>query len=1242
MPGNEVIYTIRVYNEGELNGYVTQITEHLPPQLEYVNDSFNTSRGWTCTDGRNAIINLSNPRLLSAFNGTTLDYIDVQIKCKVKANVDSGVIITNIADITGFTDANRQAIVDRDSQASNVTLPLDSNFPSYKGKDTNKNDLTDSNYYYEGQQDDDDFDKLVVKSFDLALRKFIIKINNNIVGTEQNGTIKYDRDPEITSQQISALYNGQTQTAEKTHTKNPLRVSTGDTVTYIIRVYNEGSVNGKATEVTDILPAGLQFKTNSSINTANGWANPSGDGKTIVTTKLSDRVLNAVSETTIDYADLQIECVVVAEEGTTNLSLKNVAEITKQTDANGNQISDRDSVPNNLSNSQKTNYNPGTSTRGWGYEDDDDYEELVLPGKEFDLALRKFITKVNNKELVENGKYIKEPVVDVTPLANLTDTTAIYKHQKAPVGVAIGDEVIYTIRVYNEGGLNGYVTEITDHLPKELEFVNDEFNAKYGWTESADGRTIKTTITSPNTLYSANRDEIYNDRTTSEDKVLLKAFNGTELDYIDLKIKCKVVSVNNMNQIITNIADITGFTDSNGNSVTDRDSQASNVVLPSDSDLTDYKGNNSNKSILTDKDYFYKGQQDDDDFDKLILQEFDLALRKFITGVNDTRVTNRYPVFTTELDENGNYIYRHTKEPVLVETTDLVEYTIKIFNEGDIAGYAKVVKDDIPEGLEFVPSEELNVEYRWKMLDKDGNETTDSKNAKYIVTDYLSKEQEVETGRNNLINEFNKETMTSPDYKDVKAIFKVVAPNTYGGIITNTAEISEDADENGNPVEDKDSTPDNDVPTEDDIDVEHIKLRYFDLALRKFITGVNDKEVTDRIPFSSLNIIDGKKQIKYIHTKEPVDVLNGDIVYYTIRVYNEGTIAGYAQEVKDDLPEGLLYLPENAVNKEYRWVMLDENGNETQDVKKAVSIATDYLSKEQEDETGRNNLIKAFDYDAYEIEGEAKPDYRDLKIAFKVTEPNTSDRILINKAQISDDADENGKEVTDIDSIPDKWNEGEDDQDIEKVKARYFDLALRKWVTQAIVIEDGKEKVTNTGHKAEDDPEEVVKVEIVKSKINKVVVKFKYSIRITNEGEIAGYATEISDYIPEGLKFVAKDNPDWKEADGKIITNKLKDTLLQPGESAEVEVILTWINGADNMGLKVNVAEISKDKNDSNTPDIDSTPNNKKEGEDDIDDAPVILATKTGGATAIPYIALTIGSLAIISVGVLGIKKYIL
>ena len=210
-----------------------------------------------------------------------------------------------------------------------------------------------------------------------------------------------------------------------------------------------------------------------------------------------------------------------------------------------------------------------------------------------------------------------------------------------------------------------------------------------------------------------------------------------------------------------------------------------------------------------------------------------------------------------------------------------------------------------------------------------------------------------------------------------------------------------------------------------------------------------------------------------------------------------------------------------------------------------------------------------------------------------------------------------------------------------KVKNSYFDLALRKWVTQAIVTENGQTVVTETGHKAEDDPEDVVKVDLRKSKLNDVTVKFKYSIRITNEGEIAGEATEIRDDIPKGLKFVAEDNPDGREENGQIVTDKLAGTTLKSGESAEVEIILTWINSEDNLGVLINTAEINKDHNEYGVPDRDSTPGNNVPGEDDIDDAPVMVTIKTGSEIAL-YIAIVLGTTMILVSGIVMIKKKVL
>ena len=211
-------------------------------------------------------------------------------------------------------------------------------------------------------------------------------------------------------------------------------------------------------------------------------------------------------------------------------------------------------------------------------------------------------------------------------------------------------------------------------------------------------------------------------------------------------------------------------------------------------------------------------------------------------------------------------------------------------------------------------------------------------------------------------------------------------------------------------------------------------------------------------------------------------------------------------------------------------------------------------------------------------------------------------------------------------------------------KPKIFDLSLKKWVSKAIVTnEDGSQNIIETGHTGDENPEPPAKVDLGRQDINKVTVKFEFQIKVTNEGEVAGYVKEITDYIPEGLKFIKEDNPDWYEReplDGKerVATKKLENTLLEPGESATVSILLTWINGEDNMGLKTNIAEISQDDNEFDLPDIDSTPDNFKNGEDDIDDAPVIITVALGDTVI--YIGVATLAIVILTVGTFIIKKY--
>ena len=1237
--GNTVTYNITIYNEGEVDGRATEIIDQLPTGLKYskINTSGFTAQYDETTNRVTIIRDDSNTENLTAYQKGQLDSETIEIECIVDTTVN-GKVLTNVAWISGAIDEQGNVIdqvgEDRDSEPGTVPNVNKDNMESYKGNTSNQDDLTDSNYFYEGEQDDDDFEKLIVRhitgNYQIQLEK--VDENGNIITTgaefgwtlpgqgEQTGTTvngildlgtveitDVSTTDTITVREITAPsgYNkliGSLTVQVTKGEQNESYVATGAQIT-------EGQVEGSKVELNGNvititvpnIPVDGNYQVqlekvdgNGNLITTGaefGWILPGQNEQTGTTT---NGVLNLgiVTITDISTTDTITIREITPPTGYNKLIESLTVQVTKG-EENGSYVATGAQITEGQVEGAEVELNGNVIT-------------ITIPNKRqnFDLALRKFISEVDGTQ------YNRAPSVD---LAGLTSgTTAIYNHPKDPVLVKRDSVIIYTIRVYNEGEIDGYAEEVTDYLPSELEFLPEhETNIEYEWNVSADGRTVTT-------------DYLSSAKETEERQNLIKAFDGTTLDYKEVQIACRVKEEAKANVNLTNLAEITADSDD------DRDSTPDNIEIPTDENLPGYKDDEINQDYVP-------GQEDDDDFEKVYVQDFDLALRKFISEVDGTQYDRAPSVDLSGLTNGTTAIYNHTKEPVFVKRNSVIIYTIRVYNEGNIDGYAEEVTDYLPSGLEFLPEHETNIEYEWNV----------SEDGRTVTTDYLSSAKETEE-RQNLIKAFDGTTL---DYKEVQIACRVKEEASTDTKLTNLAEITEDSDEDRDSNTDNVQIPnDEDLPgykddeinqdyvpgQEDDDDFEKVILQEFDLALRKFITKVDEEEVTTRIPEVSYNR--EEEQITYNHTKDPVEVITGNIVEYTIRVYNEGEIAGYAKEVADDIPDGLRYLPENATNVEYRWVMYDAEGNITENVDEAVEIRTDYLSKEQE-ETEGENLLQAFNPE--EEIGEGNPDYRDIKVAFEVVEPNESDRIIVNSAQITEDSDENGNPVEDKDSIPDEWNEGEDDQDREYIKLTYFDLALRKWVTEAIVIENGQETITQTGHTAEMDPEPVVKVELYRKNLNDVVVKFRYSIRITNEGDIAGYATEITDYVPAGLRFVAEDNPGWTDEGNNVISTRLlENTLLQPGESAEVEVVLTWINGEDNMGQMTNIAEISEDYNDKGAPDRDSTPDNQVMGEDDIDDAPVLLSIETGQERI--YFVLGFTVLGTLAGGLILIKKFVI
>ena len=1135
------------------------------------------------------------------------------------------IFVDDSTPISDLVDVNYYVCIPKTESFRSFKLEL--NYPVYE---TKASIWTAANVVYQPvtvitreQVNVSDEIEVLNRQNDLALRKFIVA---------KNGKAINERTPDIN---LEDLASGEKSTAEYKHKKSPVDVEVGDKLTFRIAVYNEGEDSATANMIVDYLPEGLELTENSSVNgdkwTYNEESSKNGY-KCYTTTALSSTSINGFDGTHLASAYVDIECTVV-DAGKAGKVLTNVAEIVED------NINDRDSHENSInienidSETFSGNRNNDTDLSKdiyyEGLEDDDDFEKVLVKGETFDLNLKKFISKVNGQA----PETSREPVVDVSPLKN-GENNAKYTTTKEPLTVKQGDIITYTIRVYNEGSMDAYAEQVTDFLPEGVGLlVNHVNNIDNYWKLGDNPKTVKLESI-PNAMNNLTLDDftgetdlknvtvVYGSAVTStklkssdtDTKNLITGFdvkNGTKLAYKDIQVTCVVIDAVAANNNYKNIAEVTVHSDKDRDTtVPDRDSTPGTV------NPDNYPGDDKN--------------QDDNDYELVKTEEpkkFDLSLQKVIAKLNGTDVDRK---LTVAKDNKGKIVLTHTTEPLAVSNGDLVTYRLIVFNEGEVAGYAEEIFDDIPDGLEFVSSDETNKKYGWVMYDKNGNQTNDVAQAKSVRTTYLSRE----SSQDNLIKAFNDPSISTVytdvgrlDFKYVEVVFKVIASDKTTDLV-NIAEIYDDADEDGNPVKDEDSTPGNQKDGEDDQDKEKVRLKEFDLSLQKFISKVNNNGVNREPTLSK----DNNGKVVYTTTKDPLAVADGDTVTYTIRVYNEGDIAGYAKEVSDNIPEGLEFVTDDNTNKQYRWKMYDANGAETTDPAKAKSVKTDYLSRD----VNPNLVIKAFDKTANI--SSTNPAHQDLLIVFKVKESAVKDaeRKIKNIAEITDDTDDKGNPVTDIDSIPGNNKDGEDDQDDETIVVSYFDLSLQKDLAKIVVIENGNTKEIAANNS-------LMKVEINRKRINTTTVKFVYNIVVKNEGQRAGYATEITDYIPDGLTFVQADNAQWSQAGNNIVkTTALKDTLIKPGETATVQITLQWANSESNMGQKINTAEISDDADENHNPvnDVDSTPNNRIATEDDIDTAPVILSISTGSEKQ--YVLVGISFMAIITAGVVLIKKFVL
>lgn len=198
-----------------------------------------------------------------------------------------------------------------------------------------------------------------------------------------------------------------------------------------------------------------------------------------------------------------------------------------------------------------------------------------------------------------------------------------------------------------------------------------------------------------------------------------------------------------------------------------------------------------------------------------------------------------------------------------------------------------------------------------------------------------------------------------------------------------------------------------------------------------------------------------------------------------------------------------------------------------------------------------------------------------------------------------------------------------------------FDLKLDKVISKITVNDKNGSKVYD--YKDSD----FVKLDLNEKTINGTTIIIEYKIRVTNEGGVAGYAKKIVDYLPSGMQFSSELNQDWYISDnGNVYNASLANTLINPGETKEITLLLTKKMTGESTGVINNNAEIYESYNDLGISDIDSTPGNKVQNEDDISSADAIIGIKTGEVYV--YIIITFVSIAILGVGIYLINKKVL
>lgn len=198
--------------------------------------------------------------------------------------------------------------------------------------------------------------------------------------------------------------------------------------------------------------------------------------------------------------------------------------------------------------------------------------------------------------------------------------------------------------------------------------------------------------------------------------------------------------------------------------------------------------------------------------------------------------------------------------------------------------------------------------------------------------------------------------------------------------------------------------------------------------------------------------------------------------------------------------------------------------------------------------------------------------------------------------------------------------------DLQLVEKTDFDLKIDKYITKVVVQTSKETKTIDYTNK------QLVRQEINKKYISGATILVEYTLKVSNIGELSGYATEIIDYLPEDMEFHSELNTQWyKGEDNNLYNTSLANAEINPGEIQEVKLILLKTMNSENAGVTSNNAEIINTMNSKEYEDIDINNNHSK--------AEIIINIATG--TVFTYAIVVLNAMVIVLVGIYIINKKI-